>query len=86
MISAELREAYARAEYCVRLKDEDLVLRVGRVDAQADARLKARGVQKHWVVLTPCNPHSQPSSPALNQQHLNELRHALDAASVAHLD
>ena len=86
MIAAELREAYARSEYCVRLKDGDLVLGVGRADAHADTRLKAGGVVRHWAVLTPCNPRSQPTFPALNQQYLDELRMALDAAAVAYLD
>jgi hypothetical protein len=86
MISARLHEAYARAEYRVRLKDGELVLRVGRVDALADARLKASGVCDRWAVLTPCNPRSQPTSPAFNQQYLDELRRALDTALVAYFD
>jgi hypothetical protein len=72
-----LREAYATARYRIDCGTRTIERRVGRLDADADAALAAAGCVKHWHVLTPCNPGSQPLSDDDNRARVAALHDEL---------
>lgn len=72
--SAELADAYAVADYAVRLDGDVLPLRVGTPATDVEAYWPAR----QYVFITAWNPASQPPSDSTNE--------AADVALVARLD
>lgn len=68
-----LARAYADARYVIEIADGPLTRRIGRIDAQADARLQAHGCRLHWWIVTPCNPRSRRLSDAGNDARLARL-------------
>jgi hypothetical protein len=66
-VDGALARAYADALYVIEMPDGPLSRRIGRIDAQADARLRAHGCLRHWWIVTPCNPRSRPVSDAENE-------------------
>jgi len=70
----ELARAYAEARYRLRLPDGVCERRIGVIDAQADARLRAAGCRTHWHFITAHNPHSQPLPEVDNAARHAELK------------
>lgn len=69
---------YRRTRYVVRLAAGELELRVGRLDPAADERLRREaGCLGAWALVTPCNPRSQPLSPAENARRYAAFRDEL---------
>jgi hypothetical protein len=74
--------AYRRALYRVMLEDDEVTLTIGHYDAATEQQLcKTFDLQRHWVILTPCNPRSVQSRDELNNFYLDELRFALASRS-----
>lgn len=83
-LKQEFEASYRRARYRVMLEDGEVALALGHYDREAEQRLRETfDLQRHWVILTPCNPRSVQSREELNNFYLDELRLALDRHSGA---
>lgn len=77
---AKLHAAYRQARYVI---DGDLERRIGIVDATADQALAARGVARHWAIVTACNPLGIARDAAANRRDGAALEAALRERGVA---
>lgn len=66
----ELEAAYLRTYYRVTIDKRDSILRAGRRNLIADARLRTAGIHGRWSIVTPCNPGSRNLAAAENQDRL----------------
>jgi hypothetical protein len=76
-IDGALARAYADALYVIEMPDGPVTRRIGRIDAQADARLRTHGCCRHWWIVTPCNPRSRPVSGRENDARLERFAQEL---------
>ena len=82
---ADWGAAYRNAEYRVRLPAGELVLRVAQYREAEERRLRQEcGVERHWAVVTPCNPGSRILGGEANQRRLQELAAILRSRHVRH--
>lgn len=77
MITPSLRQAYETARYRVDCGTRTIERRIGRIDTDADAALIVAGCVRHWHILTPCNPGSQPLGEDDNRARIAALRDVL---------
>ncbi|WP_038028240.1 DUF3293 domain-containing protein [Thioalkalivibrio sp. ALE31] len=73
---AELEQAYRKARYCVETADGSWVLRIDRAADEVAAWMAGHGTHR-LVVLTACNPGSQPLTEEENQQRQQRLERAV---------
>src|SRR3546814_1866396 len=73
-VDGALARAYADAQYVIEIPDGPLTRRIGHIDANADARLRAHGRRRHWSIVTPCNPRSQAQRDTYNEARLRAMR------------
>lgn len=82
LLKQAFEPAYRRAHYQVLLEEGEATLAIGQYDAAVEQQLRDTfDLQRHWVILTPCNPRSVQSREELNNFYLDELRFALDSRS-----
>jgi hypothetical protein len=69
----ETFEGYCRTTYEVAGPDGPFRIRIGQPSPEADAILQSSG-HSHWVIITACNPLSQPLPDDENQRRTAALR------------
>src|SRR3546814_16859431 len=81
-----MRSSDWSSDVCSADLDGPLTRRIGQVDAQADARLRAHGCRRHWFIVTPCNPRSQAQSDTYNEARLRAMRQQLRESACRYVE
>lgn len=85
MIRDAAAAAFETAEYRIALGAKVFVRRIGRIDAAADAALRACGCRHTWAVVTACNPAARRTDAADNAARSDALLAEVMAAGWRHL-
>lgn len=79
---ADLEAAFLNTDYLVLLPGGALVLRPGQANRESDERLRREaGVQRHWLILTPCNPRSEPKDELWNNKQIIKMELTLKGSN-----
>lgn len=72
---ADLDAAYHAARYCIVVRSRRCTITIGTPDRRIDRLLRRSGCDRHWCLLTPCNPGSLVLTPVQNRGRLQRLQH-----------
>ncbi len=80
-----LSAAYTSATYRIAIQPHACTVRIGLRHPGLDRRLRTRGCQSHWHLLTACNPRSQVLPAAENERLQRALLDAVSRCGWRHL-